>query len=340
MYQGNKLRLLPPPVVVGASSKKRVRETVFTPTAPAYHLLPPNDRLPNNFPPPPAVPQPPTVRLGFNAYEQQQMLQKRVCMNAAPSNSYGNLLCDSQNNYMLQEPLNFMQQPDYFHVNESNMHYTPHNQVQKYSAIPNTGNTCSSYLYNSSHPYAYAHMKENTNPNIPFVHVTHPHNTTPDASESPSKPEPREIKGHQLSRGLQLITVSPDVIHRWVPLLESFNIIFEVFALCTQIPEPFSMNGEPIKASLAKVFYLKNPHVKESSTLAHLKCVYWEVDNQLLPMQLDKVYRVIGSYDVKNLYVKVFDARAAKIDEIANWPVLVARSNRLIRKLPLTHNEI
>lgn len=339
MYQGNNLRLLPPPVI-GASSKKRVREMVFTQNAPAYHSLPSGDMLPNNFPPPPAAPQPPTVRLGFNAYEQEQMLQKRVCLNAAPCNSHGNLLCNQQDNYMPREPLNYLQQLNYLHANETSMQYTPHNQVQEYSAISQTGNTCSSHLYNTSRPYAYTHMKENTSPNAPFAHVTHPHNTTPDSSESPPKPEPRENKSHQLSRGLQLITVSPDVIHRWVPMLDSFNIIFEVFALCTQIPEPFSMNGEPIQESIAKVFFLKNPHAKESSTPAQLKCIYWEVENQLIQMQLDKIYRVIGSFDVKNQYMKVFDVRAAKLDEIANWPVLVARSNRLIRQLPLTHNEI
>ncbi|KAI6651753.1 hypothetical protein LOD99_5001 [Oopsacas minuta] len=367
MYQGsnpsnNKLGLLPAPTF-GGSSKKRVRESMFPLNTPTYDIIPPSGMLPNNFPPPPSVPQPPSVRLGFNSYEQQQ---KRVRFNndlnspAIPQGySYGNLLRNpdpfpqdyyQHNNYILQEPMNQMPQPNYYNTNQPNMQYpvtSLYNQAQQYSIMPQSSNTCSSYMLNTSHPYAYdAQLKENADPNIPKIPIIPqplPHSsrvTPPKSNDTAPYSETRENRSHQLSRGLQLITVNPEAISRWLQLLESFNILFEIFANCIQEPVPFSLTGKVTEQPPAKLFYLKNPHSKEASNYTQLKCIYWEIENPLLPIQLDKVYRIIGSFDVKNSYLKVFDIRAAKIDEIAHWPVLVARSNRLIRKMPISQNEI
>ena len=346
--------MLPAPAY-GSPGRKRIRES----------LLPPNDMLPNHFPPPP-IPHPPAVRLGFNAYEQQQVTQKRVRLNndnntpaMYPVYSYGNVMPSpdtyqqdyyrQQNNLAPQESYNQLQPQNYFAYNQPNSaHYSlpqmpVHSLVPQYNVIP-PGNPCSSsYPHNSMHSFGYKQIKENSDPNIPtrpttplpLQNTTQPNNGN--SSDSLPQTETREGRYHQLSRGLQLITVSPEGISRWVPLLESFNIIFEIYANCTSLPTPFSLSGETSQ-SPAKMFYLGNPHSKQPTD--QLKCVFWELDTPLLPIQLDRVYRIIGSFDVRNSYLKVFDVRAARMDEITNWPALVARSNRLIKKMPFSHNEV
>ena len=339
--------------------RKRIREA----------LLPPNEMLPNHFPPPP-IPLPPVVRLGFNAYEQQQITQKRVRFNNDPHTpsfdpmySYGNIFPrpDSyqpdyynqnfplqQESYQQQQqqPQSFFayQQPIAAQYPVPSMPHA-HSIAPQCSAIPQSSNDAcsSSYPHSSMHYFGYKQIKENSDPNIPARLTTSPppplYNSTRSNEPPPPPPaETRESRDHQLSRGLQLITVSPEAISRWVPLLESFNIIFEIFANCSRLPSPFYLSGEERDQSPAKMFYLANPHSKQPSE--QLKCVYWELDTPLLSIQLDRVYRIIGSFDVRNSFLKVFDVRAARLDEITNWPALVARSNRLIKQMPFTHNEI
>ena len=354
MYNGgknvtnrSKMGMMPAPAYL-SPGRKRIREA----------LLPPSNMLPNHFPPPPIIPQPPVVRLGFNAYEQQ-ITQKRVKFNNDPSMhpvySYGNVIPGpeayqpeyyAQQNLAPQEPYQLPPQ-NYLVYNQPNSAQYPvpsmlvQNISPQYNATPQSSNTpcSSSYPHNAMRSFGYKQIKENSDPNIPMRLTTSlpPHNTTR-ANEQAAQSETRESRDHQLSRGLQLITVSPEGISRWIPLLDSFNIIFEIYANCFQLPTPFSLSGEEGDQSPAKMFFLTSPHCKQPPD--QLKCVYWELDTPLLPMQLDRVYRIIGSFDVRNSYLKVFDVRAARMDEITNWPALVARSNRLIKKMPFSHNEI
>ena len=353
MYQANhtnknNLGLLPSPSF-GGPNRKRFRESLFPQPAANYEL--PSDGMVANQFLPPSAPLPPTVRLGFNAYEQQTA-QKRVCFNPEPNSSanpgYGYYSGgDTHDSYKQQYPLTMNDpynqlQSDFFTSNNTPNY--PIASIPNQSMIPpfNAGsfssNGCASGY--PSPVYPYQQLKENADPNIaipqrPGIKLPSNHPSFHKTEQQAPKEARPDVKDHPLSRGLQLITVNPEATARWLPLLERFNILFEIFGCFIQQPTPFSSTGNQTEQADSKMFYLKSPHTKPSVIQANtLKCVYWEMESPIVTAQLDKIYRIIGSYDAKNSYLKTFDVRAAKMDEINNWAALVARSNRLLSKMP------
>ncbi|XP_048743716.2 uncharacterized protein LOC125657108 isoform X2 [Ostrea edulis] len=119
----------------------------------------------------------------------------------------------------------------------------------------------------------------------------------------PSKTETKPVQKPALDRSLRIVATDLGGIKNWDHLRGSLSFLFEIFvqvnSATSKIPE-----------TDAKKFCIKEDSVT-------MDCIFYEIDHSLPKLTRGKIYRIIGSYDSNQDWIKCSSIREATQSEHA-----------------------